>query len=110
MEDNTNNNKNNIPQQVLQKLKQRVQQKTEQNPYKKGNKIWTTFNYHSPKIRTIASLLKNTNVNIAFRTTTKKQQYIKQKKIYSHPRIRKKRNIQNHMHYMPQGIYRANKP
>jgi len=51
------------------------------NLYKNDKKIWTTFNYHSPKIRTIANLFKNTNVNIAFRTTTTTQQYIKQKKI-----------------------------
>ena len=71
---------NNIPQQLLQNLNQRVQQKTDQNPDKKDNKIWTTFTYHSPKIRTINHLLKNTNVNITFRTTTTTQQYIKQKK------------------------------
>jgi len=44
------------------------------------NKIWTTFTYHSPKIIRIANLLKSTNVNIAFRTPTTTQKYIKQKK------------------------------
>jgi hypothetical protein len=71
---------NNIPQQLLQKLNQRVQQKTDQSPDKKDKKIWTTFTYHSPKIRTITNLFKNTNINIAFRTTTTTQQYLKQKK------------------------------
>jgi len=33
-------------------------------------KIWTTFNFHSPKIRKITNLLKNTNIDIAFKTTT----------------------------------------
>jgi hypothetical protein len=106
MEDNTNNSKK---QQLIQKLNQRVQQKTNQNPDKKDNKIWTTFTYHSPKIRTITNLFKNTNVNIAFRTTTTTQQYIKQNKTYPYSRIQKNRNLQNHMQYMPQDIYRANK-
>jgi hypothetical protein len=51
---------NNIPQQLLQKLNQRVQQKTDQNPDKKDKNIWTTFTYHSPKIRTITNLFKDT--------------------------------------------------
>ena len=72
--------KNNIPQQLLQKLNQSVQQKTDKSPDKKSKKIWTTFTYHSPKIRTITNLFKNTNINIAFRTTTTTQQYLKQKK------------------------------
>jgi hypothetical protein len=100
---------NNIPQQLLQKLNQRVQQKTDPNPDKKDKMIWTTFTYHSPKIRTITNLFKNTNVNIAFRTTAT-QQYIKQKKKYPYPRKRKKRNIQKHMQYTTQGKYRAKKP
>ena len=33
-------------------------------------KIWTTFTFHSPKIRKITNLFKNTNTGIAFKTAT----------------------------------------
>jgi len=71
---------NNIPQQLLQKLNRQIQQKTDQNSEKKDNKIWTTFTYHSPKIRTITNMFKNTNIGIAFRTTTMLHQCIRPKK------------------------------
>jgi len=87
---------NNIPQQLLQKLNQRVQQKTDQNPEKKDKKIWTTFTYHSPKIRTITNLFKNTNINIAFRTTTTTQQYLKQKKHTPTPEYEKVEYTKSH--------------
>jgi len=71
---------NNIPQQLLQKLNQQILQKTDQNSEKKDNKIWTTFTYHSPKIRTITDMFKNTHIGIAFRTTTTLHQRIRPKK------------------------------
>jgi len=37
---------------------------------KNDKKIWTTFTFHSPKNRKITNLLKNTNIGIAFKTTT----------------------------------------
>jgi hypothetical protein len=40
-------------------------------------KLWTTFTYHSPKIRKITNLVKNTNIDIAFRTTTSINQLTK---------------------------------
>jgi hypothetical protein len=40
----------------------------------------TTFNYHSPKIRKMTNLFKNTNIGTAFKTTTTLHQFIKPKK------------------------------
>ena len=71
---------NNIPQKMLQKLNQQIQQKTDQNSEKNDNKLWTTFTYHSPKIRTITNMFKNTNIGIAFRTSTTLHQCIRPKK------------------------------
>jgi len=42
----------------------------------KKHKIWTTFTYHSPKIRRITHLFKNTNVGIAFKATAPLQQFL----------------------------------
>ena len=39
--------------------------------------IWTTFTFHSPKIRKITSLFKNTNIGIEFKTTITLHQLIK---------------------------------
>jgi len=44
---------------------------------KDKKKIWTTFTHHNPKIRKITNLFKNTNIGIAFRTTTTLRQLIK---------------------------------
>jgi len=43
----------------------KVNKKTNKN----DKKIWTTFAFHSPKIRRITNLFKNTNIGIAFKTT-----------------------------------------
>jgi phosphoribulokinase len=48
-----------------------MQQKTNRTRTgKKDKKFWTTFTYHSPKIRKITNLFKNTNTGIASRTTS----------------------------------------
>ena len=55
-----------------------MQQKTNcTRTEKKEKKFWTTFTYHSPKIRKITILFKNTNIGIAFRTTTSIHQLTK---------------------------------
>jgi hypothetical protein len=70
---------NNFPQGLLQKLNQQIQHNTRCTQIKeKDKKICTTFMYHSPKIRKIINLFKNTNKGIAFKTTTL-QQLIKTK-------------------------------
>ena len=53
---------NNFPKHLLQKLKLQTQQKASYTqPKEKNHKIWTTYTYHSPKIK------KNTNL---FKTLT----------------------------------------
>jgi hypothetical protein len=44
---------------------------------KKDKKFWTTFTYHSSKIRKITNLFKNTNIGIALRTTSSIHQLTK---------------------------------
>jgi hypothetical protein len=65
---------NNFPQSLLYKLNRQTQRITD-HTQTEGNdkKIWTTFTYHSSKIRKITNLFKN----IAFRTTTTLQQLTK---------------------------------
>jgi len=60
---------NNIPQQLFQKLNQQIQQKTDQNSEKK-DKIWTTFTYHSPKIRTITNMFNSYPANVENRVSS----------------------------------------
>jgi hypothetical protein len=51
---------NNFPQHLLQKLNRQIQHKAgHTQTRKKDNKIWTTFTYHSPKIRKITNLFKH---------------------------------------------------
>jgi hypothetical protein len=64
-------NNNNFPRNLLHKLRRQMQQKTDRTrTEKKDKKFWTTLIYHSPKIRKITTLFKNTDIGIAFRTTT----------------------------------------
>ena len=63
--------KNNFPKHLIQKLNWKIQQKTKHiQPNGKQHKTWTTFTYHSPKIRKITNLFKNTQIGIAFKATT----------------------------------------
>jgi len=62
---------NNFPKHLIQKLNRKIQQKTKNTqPNEKQRKTWTTFTYHSPKIRKITNLFKNTQTGIAFKATT----------------------------------------
>jgi len=64
-------NNNNFPKNLHHKINRQMQHKTDRTKTeKKEKKFWTTFTYHSPKIRKITNLFKNTNIGIAFRTTT----------------------------------------
>jgi len=43
---------NNFPQNLLHKLNTQIQHKTDHTQTKRNDKkLWTTFTYHSPKIR-----------------------------------------------------------
>ena len=70
---------NNVPIKLLQKLyhqtPKRENQRTEQNE----NKKWTTFTYYSPKIRAVTNIFKNTNLRIAFKTTSTLRQLTRQR-------------------------------
>jgi len=71
-------NNNTFPKHLLHKINRQIQHKTDRTkPGKKENKFWTTFNYYSPKIRKITNLFKNTNITIAFMTTTTIHQLVK---------------------------------
>jgi hypothetical protein len=60
---------NNYPAKCITKLKTQMQNKTPTtNTNDNISKKWATFTYHSPKIRKITNLFKQTNVNIAFRS------------------------------------------
>jgi hypothetical protein len=62
---------NNFPQRLLEKLNHQIQSRGDHTQNgKKHNKVWTTFTYHSPQIRKITNLFKNTNIGIAFKATT----------------------------------------
>ena len=76
MENHTNHSrKNNFPKRMIQKLNWKIQQKaTHPQSKDKTRKIWTTFTYHSPKIRKITNLFKNTHISIAFKAKTITQQ------------------------------------
>jgi hypothetical protein len=61
----------NFPWRLLEKLNHQIQSRVvhTQNG-KKHNKIWTTFTCHTPQIRRTTYLFKNTNIGIAFKSTT----------------------------------------
>ena len=62
---------NKYPIHTITKLKTKIQQDLQKPKTKeeKNNKKWATFTYHSPKVRTITNLFKDTNIRIAYKTT-----------------------------------------
>jgi len=62
---------------VLQELNKRTQQKTRRLSETRENETWTTFTYHSPKIRAVTNLFRNTNIKIAFKTANKTQKILR---------------------------------
>jgi hypothetical protein len=64
---------NNFLSKIIQGLNQSIQQKVNthipQSSAPKRPKIWTTFTYYHPSVRLITNLFKNTDINIAFRST-----------------------------------------
>jgi hypothetical protein len=62
---------NSFPRRLLEKLNHQIQSGVDHTQNgKKHDKIWTTFTCHSPQIRKITNLFKNTNTGIAFKATT----------------------------------------
>jgi hypothetical protein len=68
---------NNVLIQLLQKLNNRIQRKTRRLTDMRENETWTTFTYHSPKIRAATNLFRNTNIKIAFKTADTTQRIIR---------------------------------
>ena len=65
-------------QHLLLKLNRQILHKLNNKKTSKNDeKIWTTFTFHSPKIRKITNLFKNTNIGITFKTTTTLHHLIK---------------------------------
>ena len=60
---------NNFPLRFIAKLKTQMEQKARANTTKDENKKWATFIYHSSTVRKITNLFKQTNKNIAFKST-----------------------------------------
>jgi hypothetical protein len=50
---------------------------TRPKPETADSNKWTTFTYHSPKIRAITNLFKNTNINFAFRPATTTEKFLR---------------------------------
>jgi len=67
---------NNFPLHLLHILNHQIQSKANHTHKEKKHKIRTTFTYHSPKIRRITNLFRNTNVGIAFKATTTLKQIL----------------------------------
>ena len=88
--------KNGYPRHTINNLKKKptsrkVQKEKQEENEITQNKKWITFTYYSPQIRRIINLFKNTNIQIAFRTTNTIQQQLNIGKV----------NLTN-----PNGIYR----
>jgi hypothetical protein len=91
----------NFPKHLLQKLNRWIQHKfNHTQPSMKSHKIWTTFTYHSPKIRKITNLLKNTNIGIVFKTKTTSHHLVRTTPQARIPDHGKKWSIQNNKQHM----------
>jgi hypothetical protein len=70
---------NGYPKRIIYNLRQKMENKIQQKDtqeHKTEHKKWTTFTYFCPLIRRITNLFKDTNINIAFRTTNTIQQQL----------------------------------
>jgi len=72
---------NGFPQGIITQLMERTKKKLATTNIKKENnskpKKWTTFTYHSPLVRKITNVFKNTNLNIAFKATNTASQLLR---------------------------------
>jgi hypothetical protein len=66
---------NNFPWRLLHKLNHQIQSKANHIHNEKKHRIWTTFTYHSSKIRN-TNLFKNTNIGMAFNATATLKQLL----------------------------------
>ena len=68
-----------IKKKEIAKQRKNLVTKEEQQMKQTQNKNWIIFTYHSPPIRKVTNLFKNTNINIAFRANTTIYQQLAQK-------------------------------
>jgi len=72
-------NNNKFPIHYITKLRTQIQRKTQINTTDNNNNKWATYTYHSPKVRMITNLFKQTDIKIAFKSTSTLQQLNKPK-------------------------------
>ena len=65
---------NKFPFHHITKLKRYTQHKTHMDKTHDKNKKWAIFTFHSPKVRKITNLFKQTDIKIASKSTNKIQQ------------------------------------
>jgi hypothetical protein len=65
---------NKFPLHLIDHLKTQIQHKTHKDKTNNINKKWATFTYHSPKVRKVTNLFKQTDIKIAFKSTNTIQQ------------------------------------
>jgi hypothetical protein len=61
---------NKFPLHLIQQLKTQIQYKTHTGKTDNKNNKWATFTYHSPKVRKITKIFKQTDIKIASKTRT----------------------------------------
>ena len=70
---------NDYPTSTIKKLRHRIENNTYTHKKDTDNTKWATFTYHNHSIRKITNLFKHTNIRIAYRSTNKTQDLIKQR-------------------------------
>ena len=76
---------NGFPNKFIHEMKDREIEKLtrqdngKQEQHKNNSRKWAIFTYHSPLIRKVTNLFKNTDIRIAFRTTNTIEQQLTQK-------------------------------
>jgi hypothetical protein len=78
---------NGFPGHIIHDLKKKLITKKQKQKHItiQQNKKWITFTYHSPLIRRVTNLFKQTNLNIAFRATNTIQQRLTEKPAHKNP-------------------------
>jgi hypothetical protein len=77
--------KNCFPTKIIRQMKEKERAKLnkkeieEQEKHTNNSKKWVTFTYHSPLVRKVTNLFKNTDIRIAFRTNKTIHQQLAQK-------------------------------
>jgi hypothetical protein len=85
---------NGFPTHIIQNLKKKLKPKTQQQQQKPSNstaehsKKWEVFTYHSPLIRKLTNLFKQSNLRIAPRATNTTIQQLTEKPTKKNPPVK----------------------